>query len=337
MKLSDFDYDLPEERIALHPAAPRDAARLLVLDRSASELRHRRFSDLADYLRPGDALVINETRVRRARLIGRRRTGGRAEFLLVAPHADGGWEALARPSRRLRAGESIQLPRGRIEVLEALERGRKRVRVADDDGRELDPEVVGLPALPPYIRREPDDSDRERYQTVFARESGAIAAPTAGLHFTEPLVARLLAVGVRVARVVLHVGVGTFEPVRSDDVARHRIEPEYYRYPDAAAETIRGARNSGGRVVSVGTTCARVLETVGPSSGPRDGWTDLFIHPPYEFRAIDALVTNFHLPRSTLLMLVCAFAGRDRVLRAYEEARDLGYRFYSYGDAMLIL
>ncbi len=337
MKVSDFDYDLPEDRIARFPAEKRDASRLLVLRRAAGAVEHRRFSDLPRYLRSGDALVLNETKVCQARISGRRPSGGRADFLLVGPHPAGGWEALARPARRLRPGESVALARGRLEILERLANGRRRVELRDEDGAPLDPEAVGRPALPPYIRREPDESDRERYQTVYARVKGAVAAPTAGLHFTPELLDEIARAGVALVRLVLHVGVGTFKPVRVEDPSEHRMEAEYYDYPASAARELARVRAAGGRVVCVGTTCVRVLETVGLSSEPQAGWTDLFIKPPHVFRTLDALVTNFHLPRSTLLMLASAFAGTGVILRAYREARDAGYRFYSYGDAMLIL
>jgi S-adenosylmethionine:tRNA ribosyltransferase-isomerase len=335
--LSDYDYELPRDRIAFEPAPARDRSRLLVLHRDSGAREHRLFADLPDYLRDGDALVLNETRVRHARLLGRRGTGGRVECLILRPHGDGGWEALVKPGGRLRVGERITLVGGALEVCEALPDGRRRVRVWGSSGEEIDPDVIGLPALPPYIARDPSPADHERYQTVYAREIGAVAAPTAGLHFTEPLLARIEAKGVRIARVVLHVGPGTFLPVTVDDVRSHRMEAEFFRYPKDAADLLREVRARGGRVVAVGTTSTRVLETVGPEADAREGWSDLFVHPPYHFAAVDALITNFHLPRSTLLMLVAAFAGIDLVRESYREAIALGYRLYSYGDAMLIL
>ncbi len=337
MKLSDFDFTLPPEQIALHPSARRDHSRLCVLDRRTGVRAHRRFDDLPTYLRAGDALVLNETRVRLGRLRGTRATGGRVELLITAPHPDGDWIAMAKPGRRLADGERIALERGTVEILATMPDGQRRIRLLDARGEVADPDDVGEPALPPYIRREPEPEDRRRYQTVFARETGAVAAPTAGLHFTEPLLDAMSDAGVRIVRLVLHVGVGTFKPVTVDDVASHEMDAEFYRYPAAAAETLDDVRARGGRVIAVGTTSARVLETLGPGAPPGEGWTSLFIHDPYAFRAIDGLVTNFHLPRSTLLMLVSALAGREAVLGAYREARDLGYRFYSYGDAMLIL
>ncbi len=337
MKISDFDYELPEDQIASHPLADRDASRLLVLDRGTGSINHRHFRDLSEYLRAGDALVINETRVRPARIQGARATGGKVDFLLLSEHPDGGWEALVRPGKRVRAGESVTFPHGRVEILDTLPGGRRRVRLASEQGDTLNLDDVGLPALPPYIRRPPDADDRERYQTVYARVDGAVAAPTAGLHFTPSLLDELGGRGVRVVPIVLHVGYGTFKPVREEDPSRHTMEEERFDYPLEAARTLEEVRRDGGRVIAVGTTCVRVLETVGRSDEPVSGGTSLFIRPPYEFKAVDALVTNFHLPRSTLLMLVCAFAGRDRMLGAYEEARDAGYRFFSYGDAMLIL
>lgn len=337
MNLSDFDFDLPDDRIALHPAERREEARLLVLRRRTDALEHRVFRELTDLLRAGDVLVLNETRVRLGRIRGQRASGGKAEVLILGPHPDGGWAAMVKPGRRLRPGEVIGCERGQVEIEDELPDGRRRIRLRGLDGDEVGPDVLGEPALPPYIRRDPEAADRDRYQTVYAAEEGAVAAPTAGLHFTDALLDTLAAKGVGLARVVLHVGVGTFLPVSTDEVDDHEMESEFYRYPEEAAAQIETARARGGRVIAVGTTSARVLETVGRGSGPTEGWTSLFIRPPYRFDAIDGLITNFHLPRSTLIMLVAAFCGRDRILSAYETARDEGYRFYSYGDAMLIL
>ena len=341
MHLDDFDYDLPESAIATHPASPRDSSRLLLLD-AAGGHAHRTFRDVAEYLRPGDALVLNETRVRHARLIGRRESGGKVDALVVGPHAGGGFAALVKPARRMKEGEAVPLntPAGTPARLLFDEReadGRWRVHVENEAGDVLDPDTVGHPALPPYLGRDPEPEDRERYQTVFAREPGAVAAPTAGLHLTSELLRRIEAGGIAVVRVVLHVGIGTFRPVTTDDPRAHDMESEFYRVSEAAAETLADVRAGGGRVIAVGTTAARVLETVGPDGGETEGWTDLFIYPPYRFRALDGLITNFHLPRSTLLMLVSALIGRERLLDAYAMARDEGYRFYSYGDAMFIL
>lgn len=337
MKLSDFDFELPEGAIALHPAASRDASRLLVLDRKTGERAHHHFRELPAFLRPGDALVLNETRVRLARVRGRRASGGRVDALLVAPHEAGGWVSLIRPDRRLREGEVVPLDADTaLVVAERLDGGRRRVFLRDEAGRDVDPETVGEPPLPPYIARDPEPLDRDRYQTVFASVPGAVAAPTAGLHFTTPLLETLESAGVTLVRVLLHVGPGTFQGVETDDIEAHDMEPEYYRVTEDASRALRGVRERGGRILAVGTTSTRVLETIGPHLPAGEGWTSLYIHPPFRFRVVDGLITNFHLPRSTLLLLVAAFAGREAVLAAYRDAAERGYRFYSYGDAMLI-
>ena len=334
---ADYEFDLPEDAIATHPATERDASRLLVLDRAGEGIAHRHFRDLPGYLRPGDALVLNETRVRPARILGHRESGGRVEFLVLNPHPSGGWEAMAKPARRLRPGEEVRCDGGVARVLEELDDGRRRIETRDGGGAVIDPYTLGVPALPPYIRRVPEEEDRERYQTVFAREDGAVAAPTAGLHFTPALLESIAGMGVHLVRVLLHVGPGTFLTVGEEAIAAGRLHREWFRYPREAADRLNQVRAGGGRVIAVGTTSARVLESVGRDADEQEGWTDLFIRPPHVFTAIDGMVTNFHLPRSSLIMLVAAMVGRERVLAAYETARDAGYRFYSYGDAMLIL
>jgi len=338
IRAEDFDYALPPDRIAQHPVEPRDHARLMVLHRDSGKLEHRRFYEVVDYLRRGDVLVINETRVFPARLVGKRPSGGKVELLLVRPLGRDTWEALAKPGRKVRPGERLLFGEGKLtgEVVERTEDGKRVVRFSGDIETLRN---LGQVPLPPYIRRSPIPEDRERYQTVYARVEGSVAAPTAGLHFTEELLERLREKGVEVVPIVLHVGPGTFRPVRGE-VSEHRMEAEYYEVSPRAAEVVNLAREKGGRVVAVGTTSVRTLETVADEEGrvrPGSGWTELFIYPPYRFRVVDALITNFHLPRSTLLMLVAAFAGRERVLEAYMEAVRLGYRFYSYGDAMLII
>jgi S-adenosylmethionine:tRNA ribosyltransferase-isomerase len=346
---SDFDYELPPERIASVPAERREAARLLVLDRTCESLEHDRFSSLPSRLAPGDLLVLNDTRVRPRRLVGRRPTGGRVEVLLVAPMdggEGGGWRAFVRARRGLRPGEEIEFEEGALRGRAGgrLGPGEHRIEFPDIGDLEAVLDRCGRAPLPPYIARPagPDPLrtlDLERYQTVYARHPGAIAAPTAGLHFTESLLSEIEARGVRIARLTLHVGPGTFKPVKTEDLGDHRIEPEWFRIEEGTAAAIRETRKRRGRVVAVGTTSTRALETAARDDGtvgPGEGWTDLFIHPPFRFRVVDALVTNFHLPRSTLLALVCAFAGRERVLAAYAEAIEKGYRFYSYGDAMLV-
>ncbi len=371
MRLSDFDYHLPPELIAQEPAPERDASRLLVLERAGGALHHRRFSDLPEYLRPGDVLVINETKVIPARLFGRLEDGRSVELLLVRPvslrplspvappeagavrdaAADECWEALAKPARPVREGRTVTVADGRLSLTVAA-RGRYGRRVLRlPAGADLPAvlETHGAVPLPPYIRRaaadrEPDGGqgrrDRDRYQTVYAKEAGAVAAPTAGLHFTPALLDRIRAMGVSIRPLTLHVGPGTFQPVRVEEIAHHRMEAEPYTIPADTAQAVRAAHREGRRVVVVGTTCVRALEYAADShdvvrAGSSEA--DLFIRPGHRFQVVDALVTNFHLPRSTLLMLVTAFAGLETIRRAYDEAVARGYRFYSYGDAMLIL
>lgn len=328
MLTRDFDYELPEERIAQVPA-PRGESRLLVLDAEGPD-RHRRVRDLPGLLRPGDLLVLNDTRVIPARLYGRRGEG-RMEVLLVEKLGDREWEALVRPGRRARPGTVITFEDLSAEVVDKRE-DRYRLRFSEPVEPHLD--RLGHVPLPPYIHRPDQASDRERYQTVFARTPGAIAAPTAGLHFSEELLEEIAAAGIGIARVTLHVGIGTFKPVSVEKVEDHRMDRERYEVGEETAGAIRRTRESGGRIVAVGTTVVRTLESSGGEAG--SGSTDLFITPGFRFRVVDVLLTNFHLPRSTLLMLVSAFAGRERVLAAYEEAIREGYRFYSYGDAMLL-
>ena len=347
MDLDEFDYSLPKDLIAQEPLPRRDRSRLMVLDRAAGTILHRTFRDLVDFLRPPDVLVLNDTRVIPARIVGRRATGAVVEALVVAVE-EGGCRCrlLARPGGRLKPGEVVTFEEGTIR-LRLVERDREGTWAAESEGGDLAAllERVGRAPLPPYIRRsiEADgrrEVDRRRYQTVFARRPGAVAAPTAGLHFTEALLADLRRRGVRQVHLTLHVGPGTFQPIRARRIEEHRMHGERYEFPASAAAACAEAREKGGRVVAVGTTSARTLETAYRRHGtfrPDAGLTDLYIHPPYRFQAVDALLTNFHLPKSTLLLLVCAFAGREFVLRAYREAVRLRYRFYSYGDAMLIV
>ncbi|MHC4972329.1 MAG: tRNA preQ1(34) S-adenosylmethionine ribosyltransferase-isomerase QueA [Planctomycetota bacterium] len=338
MRTADFDYDLPPERIALEPVSPRDSARLLVLP--AEGLQDARVRDLPDLLEAGDVLAVNDTRVRPARVFGRRATGGRVEFLLLEREPGGVHAALLRASKRLRPGEIVQMDGGlEARLLERPEGGAVwRIRIeggADADVEEVLDRVGHVP-LPPYIRRPDRPEDRERYQTIFAAQGASAAAPTAGLHFTPELVARLEAKGVEIVTVTLHVGYGTFQPIAAQNVEDHRLHAEDFAVTEEAAGRITGRR---GRLVAVGTTTTRVLETLAATGGIRaaTGRTDLFLYPGRPFQAVDGLLTNFHLPQSSLLLLVCAFAGRERVLAAYQHALAHGYRFYSYGDAMLIL
>ncbi len=326
MRLDEFDYDLPKDRIAQEPLDRRDASRLLVLDREDGSIRHRVFPDIAEELRAGDLLVLNDTKVVPARLVCYRESGGRVDALLVEKTAERTWEALLDTSRRLRIGERLKV--GEREWATISGKSADRWRLDFEVPAEALLEERGRMPLPPYIRREADVRDGERYQTVYAAREGAIAAPTAGLHFTPELLSSLPCA---TARVTLHIGTGTFKPVRCENVEDHVLDPERFEIPGETIEAIRRAR----RVVAVGTTVCRTLESWA-RTGERSGRTSLFIFPPFEFRVVEALLTNFHLPKSTLLMLVSAFAGRDRIRAAYGEAIERGYRFFSYGDAMFL-
>lgn len=346
MQTCDFDYDLPPELIAQEPAAARETARMLVVHRDTGQLEHRLVGELPALLRPGDALILNDSRVIPARLFGEKEaSGGRVEVLLLEERSPGRWEALGRASGRLRPGAALVLAGGRIRATVAsLEPGGRLLLDLASEGDLLAVlEQEGVPPLPPYIRRTPGERrslDRQRYQTVYARVPGSVAAPTAGLHFTDSLLERARAAGARVAAVTLHVGIGTFRPVKAERVEDHVMDSERFSLPAAAAEAVGFARRDRGRVLAVGSTTVRVLETMADGAGgvrAGEGRADLFIRPPYAFRVVDAMLTNFHLPRSTLLMMVCALAGRDLVLRAYREAVDRRYRFFSYGDCMLVL
>ena len=371
MLVSDFDYELPERLIAQEPAARRDSSRLLVVDRATGDLTDSVFTQLPEHLRAGDLLVLNNTRVFPARLIGRRLRvtprgatilGGRVEVFLVSRIEPLLWEALVRPGRALLPGARVEFARGKLsaEVLEWRESGRRVVRFeADGDFDEI-VDRIGRTPLPPYIKRDEEDRlDAERYQTVFARERGAVAAPTAGLHFTPELLEQCAARGIETAEITLHVGYGTFQPVRVERVEDHKVEPEAYSISEEAARSINRALEEGRRVVAVGTTTTRALESAARRTLGAAGWgiagnesaashqpltpnpqpltTDLFIYPGFEFRVLGGLVTNFHLPQSSLLMLASAFATRDLILKAYRHAIEREYRFYTYGDAMLIV
>jgi len=348
--IARYDYELPPELIAQAPLPDRAASRLLVLDRARGVLTHRTFQDLPDLLAPGDLLVVNRSRVLPARLLGTRAGGGPAEILLVRRRGPDLWDALLRPGRRLRPGAVVDVAPGfRVQVEATPPTGDaaasagplRRVRLVHEDGHaDAAVERHGHMPLPPYIRRPDRPADRERYQTVFARETGSVAAPTAGLHFSPDLLDRLKARAIETAEVVLHVGPGTFRPVEVDDIRDHRVDPERFTLPSETAAAVNRARKEGRRVVAVGTTTTRTLEAVlapGGVGASEDGETDLVITPGYRFRVVDSLITNFHLPRSSLLLLVSAFAGRERILAAYAEAVRRRYRFYSYGDATLIL
>ncbi|HAL16556.1 MAG TPA: tRNA preQ1(34) S-adenosylmethionine ribosyltransferase-isomerase QueA [Anaerolineaceae bacterium] len=338
MKTSDFDYDLPIERIAQTPIEPRHASRLLVLQRDKPQLEHTTFWDVADYLLPGDLLVINQTRVIPARIFAHKSTGGKVELLLLRRIDLTSWEALVG-GKKVRAGTRLSLDNGpEAEVVTEMEGSRRLVRFAEPVETYL--AAAGQMPLPPYIHERL--ADPERYQTVYSRESGSAAAPTAGLHFTPELMARLEANGVQFARVTLHVGLDTFAPVTEDDPLEHKIHTEWCELGAETAAQINRVKKQGGRIIAVGTTSVRTLEsavraaTAGEVVGAYSGPTDLFILPGYRFHVVDAMITNFHLPKSTLLMLVSAFAGRERILAAYAEAVRLNYRFFSFGDAMLV-
>ena len=340
MKTSDFYYDLPQELIAQTPLERRDTSRLMVLDPQTQEIEHRHFFDLIDYLEPGDCLVMNDSRVLPARLWGKRiPTGGAVEVLLLTDKGDKTWECLVKPGRKLHEGARISFGDGILtaEVTEALESGNRLVRF-EYEGIFLELlEQLGKMPLPPYIKEELEDG--ERYQTVYSRVTGSAAAPTAGLHFTKELLERIAAKGVNLAYITLHVGLGTFRPVKVDDVTQHHMHSEFCMISAETAELLNKTRKAGKRIVCVGTTSCRTLESLADENGvftERSAWTDIFIYPGYKFRAMDALVTNFHLPESTLIMLVSAFAGYDFIMRAYREAVQERYRFFSFGDAMFI-
>jgi S-adenosylmethionine:tRNA ribosyltransferase-isomerase len=330
-----FDYPLPQHLIAQHPLPDRDASRLLVLDRTSGVVQHRGFRDFPSLVESGDVVVVNASRVVPARLKGSRDNGREAEVLLVHSDTDGTWLAMVHPGGKLKAGRVVRFGAdAAAEVVEVLGGGLRRLRITGLDVREL-MERHGAVPLPPYITRPPEPLDRERYQTMFAQVEGSVAAPTAGLHFTRQIVTAIEQRGARLVEIVLHVGPGTFKPVEVDDPAEHVMHAEWYQIPEASAAAIGGAKRDGHRVWAVGTTVVRTLETAAGRAG--SGRTDLFIRPGFTFRVVDALLTNFHLPRSTLLMLVAAFGGSDRVMAAYREAIAEQYRLYSYGDAMAVV
>ena len=339
MKKSDFYFDLPPELIAQTPIPERDHSRLLCLDRQTGALEHRHFYELPSLLRPGDCLVINDSRVLPARLLGRRSSGGAAELVLLRDLGDDCWECLCRPGKRLREGAEVLFGNGELTAIveEVLPGGNRKIRF-HYEGIFLEVlDRLGKMPLPPYIKEELQD--RERYQTVYSRELGSAAAPTAGLHFTPELMDQIRANGVEICPITLHVGLGTFRPVKEDEIENHEMHSEFCIISEETAECVNRCRQNGGRIIAVGTTSCRTLESFANESGmlqPCSGWTDIFIYPGYRFRCIDALITNFHLPESTLIMLVSALAGREQVLNAYRVAIENCYRFFSFGDAMFI-
>lgn len=340
MKTSDFNYDLPQELIAQTPLERRDGSRLMTLNRATGELAHRHFYDLPEYLQPGDTLVLNDSRVLPARLYGKRNpTGGAVELLLLKERTDGLWECLARPGRKLKPGAEVVFGEGELSatIEEDLQEGKKLVKF-NYEGIFLEVlERLGKMPLPPYIKEELQNG--ERYQTVYSKVVGSAAAPTAGLHFTPELLEQIQSMGVKLAYVTLHVGLGTFRPVSVENVLEHHMHSEFCMISRETAEILNETRRNGGRIICVGTTSCRTLESFANEDGSfeeKSGWTEIFIYPGYRFKAMDALVTNFHLPESTLLMLVSAFAGKEQVMHAYEEAVKERYRFFSFGDAMFL-
>ncbi len=345
-KISHYDYTIPKHLIAQHPTAKRDESRLLILHRKSARIEHRKFYDIIEYLNCGDVLVLNDTKVAPARIIGYRTTGGRVEGLIIKEILENTWEILLQSNHGLKENESLCF--GNNTVIGRLvcrndtgswtikfEDRRKFIEMLENSGR--------MP-LPPYIKRDPEDKssgtdDEERYQTIYAKKMGAIAAPTAGLHFTESILQELTNKGIKIVYITLHVGLGTFKTVKEEDFRQHTIHKEFYNIPEAAIASINKAKSLGKRIIATGTTTCRVLETLARNNTTKkiSGWTDLFIYPPYKFKLTDSLITNFHLQRSTLILLVSAFAGGENIASSYEEAISLGYRFYSYGDCMLIL
>ncbi|MDO5444520.1 MAG: tRNA preQ1(34) S-adenosylmethionine ribosyltransferase-isomerase QueA [Eubacteriales bacterium] len=340
MKKSDFYFDLPEELIAQTPLERRDGSRMLHIDKKTGDLEHKHFYDLPDYLHPGDCLVLNDSRVLPARLIGSRPSGGSIELVLLRDLGDNRWECLSRPGRKTRPGQEILFGNGELKgIVEEIVEGGNRIVRFEYEGIFLEIlDHLGRMPLPPYIKAELNDP--ERYQTVYSRELGSAAAPTAGLHFTEELLDKIRDMGVKVCFVTLHVGLGTFRPVKEDEIEDHEMHSEFCIVPQETADAVNSTKQSGGRIIAVGTTSCRTLESFTDENGflkCTSGWTDIFIYPGYQFKCIDALVTNFHLPESTLIMLVSALAGRENIMNAYKSAVEEKYRFFSFGDSCLIM
>lgn len=340
MKKSDFYYDLPKELIAQHPVEPRDRSRLMVVDRKTGEIEHRHFYDIIDYLNPGDCLVINDTRVLPARIYGvKEETGAVVEFLLLTNKGGDVWESIAGPGKRARTGTRFSFSDGllKAEVVDVLENGNRLIHF-DYDGNFYEIlDKIGQMPLPPYITEKLEDA--ERYQTVYSKNIGSAAAPTAGLHFTDELLEKIKAKGINIGRVTLHVGLGTFRPVKADDITQHTMHSEHYWLPKETADLINDTHQKNNRVIAVGTTSCRTLESVATFKGKieeSEGWTDIFIYPGYEFKCIDGLITNFHLPESTLIMLVSAFCGYENTMNFYKKAVEEKYRFFSFGDAAFL-
>lgn len=342
-QLEDFTYELPEERIAQYPVEPRDTSKLMVINRKTDVIEHRQFRNIVEYLEPGDVLVLNATKVFPARIIAvKDQTDAKVEIFLLRELESNIWEVLVNPARKVRIGNKLTITEKiQCDVIDNTVSGGRVVRfLYEDEDFYSIIENIGQSPLPPYIDREPEPKDKETYQTVFAEDRGAVAAPTAGLHFTEDLLDAIREKGIKIAKTTLHIGLGTFRPVTVGDLARHRMHSEHFMVSPDTANTINEARDNDNRIVAVGTSTVRTLESshiAGKKIVPNDGWTDLFIYPPFDFHIVDAMVTNFHQPQSTLLMLVSAFYNTDAMMNAYNEAMENDYRFLSYGDAMLIL
>ena len=340
MKTSDFYYDLPEELIAQTPVEPRDSSRMMVYNRKTKEVLHKHFYDVIDFLNEGDALIVNDSRVLPARIYGTKiPTGANVEFLLLKQVKDKVWETLVKPGKKARTGDSFTFGDGIMtgKIIDVLEDGNRIVEFKCDSNFYETLDKIGQMPLPPYIHEKL--KDKERYQTVYSHELGSAAAPTAGLHFTDELLEKIKAKGIKIGYVTLHVGLGTFRPVKVDDVTTHKMHSEHYEVPEETAKLIEETKKNGKRVIAVGTTSCRTLESVAKEHGkvvPCEGWTDIFIYPGFEFKVLDGLITNFHLPESTLIMLVSAFAGYDEVMGIYKEAVKEKYRFFSFGDSMFI-
>ncbi|TCO68349.1 tRNA preQ1(34) S-adenosylmethionine ribosyltransferase-isomerase QueA [Caldanaerobacter subterraneus] len=341
MKRSEFYFDLPEELIAQEPLEDRASSRLMILDRRTGEIKHDIFKNITKYLKEGDCLVLNDTKVIPARLIGQREdSGGKVELLLLRRTSMNEWEVLVKPGKRAKVGKRVVFGNGELvaEIIDTTEAGGRIVRFYYDGVFEEVLDRLGEMPVPPYIKKKL--KDKNRYQTVYAKYEGSAAAPTAGLHFTEELLDEIRNMGVKTVFITLHVGLGTFRPVKEEIIENHKMHEEFYIVTEEAAKAINEARKNGGRIIAVGTTSTRTLETVADESGyihPKSGWTDIFIYPGYKFKAIDGMITNFHLPESTLIMMVSAFAGKENIMRAYKVAIENKYRFFSFGDAMLII
>ena len=343
-KLGDFDYPLPKKYIAQYPEQRRDYSKLMVLHRDTQKIEHRKFLNLVDYLRKNDLLILNNTKVFPARLFANKdRTDAKVEVFLLRELGNGLWEVMVRPARKVRIGNKLVFtPKLMCDVIDNTVSGGRVVRFESEHDIDLHDviERIGTSPLPPYINREPEPRDKKRYQTIYAKERGAVAAPTAGLHFTKGLLNKLIVKGIKIEYITLHIGLGTFRPVQVEDLNRHQMDSEYFEVSPKTAIAINAAKKKHRKIVAVGTSTVRALETVVVSGfmiSPKRGWTDKFIYPPYEYKMVDSLVTNFHMPKSTLMMMVSAFADRSFLLKAYREAKKNGYQFLSYGDAMIIV